>query len=300
MALADLVVVMNDGRIEQAGTAARGVQRAGDRPSSPASSAATTSLPAAVAPRRVEVRRRRSSPIRADRIAAAAGHDAARRTTVAQRHRRARSNISASIGAGRLDVAGARRRSSRRRAGARASTPRRSRRRQRCRSVVDARGRARPRRGELQATLDKQGDVKMATTRRTAKDVTGGRRESCKGAAAAARALRSAAARSPASRRSGRRTSRTSRCASSAPACRTSTRSPTRCKAGPRLHAADDGARFRRGRPARGDAAELLRHRRHRVLDRSRRSSRPASCSRWTPRRSSYSTRSCRSSPTAS
>ena len=43
MALADLVVVMNDGRIEQA-AAARGVQRAEPPPSSPASSAATTSV----------------------------------------------------------------------------------------------------------------------------------------------------------------------------------------------------------------------------------------------------------------
>ena len=35
----------------------------------------------------------------------------------------------------------------------------------------------------------------------------------------------------------------------------------------PRHHAADDGARFRRRRAARRDAAELLRHRRHRILD---------------------------------
>ena len=43
MALADLIVVMNDGRIEQAATAARRLQRAGRRPSSRASWATTTS-----------------------------------------------------------------------------------------------------------------------------------------------------------------------------------------------------------------------------------------------------------------
>ena len=43
MALADLVVVMNSGRIEQAGTPRDGLQRARAPSSSPASSAATTS-----------------------------------------------------------------------------------------------------------------------------------------------------------------------------------------------------------------------------------------------------------------
>ena len=45
MALADLIVVMNQGRIEQEGTAARGLLQARAPSSSPASSAATTSSP---------------------------------------------------------------------------------------------------------------------------------------------------------------------------------------------------------------------------------------------------------------
>ena len=56
----------------------------------------------------------------------------------------------------------------------------------------------------------------------------------------------------------------------------------------PRLHPPDDGARFRRGRAARGHAAQLLRHRRHRVLDGQEGLPGQARCRRWTSRRSSY------------
>ena len=294
MALADLVVVMNDGRIEQAGTAARGLQRARAPPSSPASSAATTCCRRPSARGRGEARA--ASPIRADRITVQPG-DAPVGAIVARR-RRALGRVS------RLDRAGRRRRRRASRLVGRGAA----------RRAFDAAPGGARRAGALCRWTPEDVHVlgridESAPHRRRRRRTRQMARKTRSGFAPqrSSRARRGVAGAAAGHRRhhrlpdrSGRRTTR-SRCASSAPACRTLNEIAEKCKADLGITLADDGARLRRRRrSASVTQPNSLRHRRHRILDAARRSSRPATCRRWTSRRSSTSTRSCRSSPPAS
>ena len=68
-------------------------------------------------------------------------------------------------------------------------------------------------------------------------------------------------------------------------------------KAGPRLHPADDGARHRRGDAEGGDAAEILRHRRHRVFRHQEGVPDRRDAADGCQEDQATTTRSCRSSP---
>ena len=264
MALADLVVVMNDGQDRAGGARARDVF---DQPAT-AFVARFIGGHNVVCRPRVGARSQRASgefvAIRADRITVQPRHRAASTPAVARRASRARSSISA------RPCRSARRRRPRdassavvpeARFDANPVAPGRA-----GGSVVDAQGRACPRAMSGRTASNKQGDVEMTANDETAKDAECRTPQRPEGRGGASPARPSAAAPSPASRRSGRRHQR-SRCASSAPACRTSTPSPrsarTTSASRSQMTALDSDAVAQRA----VTQPNSLRHRRHRILD---------------------------------
>ena len=286
MALADLVVVMNQGRIEQAAPPREVFNK-------PASAFVArfigghNVLPAAVAARERRGRVRRHPRRPAD---PAARHRAGRRDLALGHHALGR-YLGSTVQVG-IDVAGlddARRPSFRRRA----STPVRS----RPASRWFCRGRPRTCTSSAGQQSPNKEEVEMADST-DAKDGMG-RRKVLKGAARRSPAP-PARARSPASRRSGRRTSRTSTLRQFGTGVSNLNAIAEKVQGRSRLHPADDGARFRRGRAEGGDAAEILRHRRHRVLDLQEGVPDRRAAADGHQEDQDYSTRSCRSSSPAS
>ena len=101
LSMADRIVVMNQGVIEQVGTPLRGLPRAGDRRSSPTSSARSTCSPAACAPgRRLRIGGMRASPASSDadrRSARQASTCAPRTCCAADRDGRRRTSFDGAI-----------------------------------------------------------------------------------------------------------------------------------------------------------------------------------------------------------
>ena len=261
MALADLVVVMNSGKIEQAGTAARGLQQAGLR-----LRRQVHRRPQRAAGRgraRGNGRGRRSSPsaptaspcrpARAPTSTPPRSRASRARSSISARPCRSASTWPASKRCRPCVLGGALRRV----AGARPASRWFCRGSPRTCTSSGVEGQAAPRRRELKEE-DEMARKSNARRHRPPQDAQGrGRR-----------------------RRRGRRQRRDHRLPDDLGAEQQEHRAaPVRhrrvgdqrdrreVQGRSRHHAADDGARFRRRRAARGDAAELVRHRRHRILD---------------------------------